>query len=108
MLRRRPGPLHELADGIGSDGQRDFLLAWGVDTVFGIPGDGINGIIEAFRKRGRSGGSRAAGPGKVQSRSSIVRLRQRPGRLLRVAPAGSHRGTRPANFVPVPVVGVLQ
>src|SRR5438270_2006424 len=29
----------------------ETLLAWGVDTVFGIPGDGINGIIEAFRKR---------------------------------------------------------
>src|SRR5579859_1905835 len=26
------------------------LIAWGVDTVFGIPGDGINGIIEAFRE----------------------------------------------------------
>jgi pyruvate dehydrogenase (quinone)/pyruvate oxidase len=25
------------------------LLDWEVDTVFGIPGDGINGIIEAFR-----------------------------------------------------------
>jgi pyruvate dehydrogenase (quinone)/pyruvate oxidase len=29
----------------------ETLLDWGVDTVFGIPGDGINGIIEAFRKR---------------------------------------------------------
>ena len=29
----------------------ETLMAWGVDTVFGIPGDGINGIIEAFRKR---------------------------------------------------------
>ena len=26
------------------------LLAWGVDTVFGLPGDGINGIFEALRK----------------------------------------------------------
>src|SRR5438045_9320732 len=34
-----------------SDVLVDTLLAWGVDTVFGIPGDGINGIIEAFRKR---------------------------------------------------------
>src|SRR5437879_8381861 len=24
---------------------------WGVDTVFGLPGDGINGIMEALRKR---------------------------------------------------------
>lgn len=29
----------------------DTLLDWGVDTVFGIPGDGINGIIEAMRAR---------------------------------------------------------
>jgi pyruvate dehydrogenase (quinone) len=26
------------------------LIEWGVDTVFGIPGDGINGIMEALRK----------------------------------------------------------
>jgi pyruvate dehydrogenase (quinone) len=26
------------------------IIDWGVDTVFGIPGDGINGIIESFRK----------------------------------------------------------
>jgi pyruvate dehydrogenase (quinone)/pyruvate oxidase len=25
------------------------LIDWGVDTVFGIPGDGINGLIEALR-----------------------------------------------------------
>src|SRR5260221_167005 len=29
----------------------ECLLAWDVDTVFGIPGDGINGIMEALRKR---------------------------------------------------------
>lgn len=27
------------------------LLAWGVDTVFGLPGDGINGVFEALRKQ---------------------------------------------------------
>lgn len=27
------------------------LMDWGVDTIFGIPGDGINGIIEALRVR---------------------------------------------------------
>lgn len=26
------------------------LAAWGVDTVFGLPGDGINGIFEALRR----------------------------------------------------------
>src|SRR3979490_2746899 len=27
------------------------LVDWGVDTVFGIPGDGINGIMEALGQR---------------------------------------------------------
>ncbi len=27
-----------------------ILLDWGVDTVFGLPGDGINGLVDAFRK----------------------------------------------------------
>src|SRR3982751_3933023 len=29
----------------------ETLLGWGVDIVFGIPGDGINGIMEALRTR---------------------------------------------------------
>lgn len=29
----------------------DTLQAWGVDTVFGLAGDGINGIMEALRTR---------------------------------------------------------
>jgi pyruvate dehydrogenase (quinone)/pyruvate oxidase len=29
----------------------DTLIDWEVDTIFGIPGDGINGIIEALRTR---------------------------------------------------------
>jgi pyruvate dehydrogenase (quinone)/pyruvate oxidase len=27
------------------------IIGWGVDTVFGLPGDGINGIMEALRQR---------------------------------------------------------
>src|SRR5436305_4072167 len=27
------------------------LMEWGVDTIFGLPGDGINGIMEALRQR---------------------------------------------------------
>ncbi len=27
------------------------IMDWGVDTIFGLPGDGINGIMEALRKR---------------------------------------------------------
>ena len=29
----------------------ETLLDWEVDTIFGLPGDGINGIIEALRVR---------------------------------------------------------
>jgi pyruvate dehydrogenase (quinone) len=29
----------------------ETLLEWGVEIVFGLPGDGINGIMEALRKR---------------------------------------------------------
>jgi pyruvate dehydrogenase (quinone)/pyruvate oxidase len=34
-----------------SDVLIETIAAWGVDVVFGLPGDGINGIIEALRKR---------------------------------------------------------
>lgn len=29
----------------------DALIDWDVDTIFGMPGDGINGIMEAVRNR---------------------------------------------------------
>src|SRR5512135_3736896 len=29
----------------------ETIIAWGVDVIFGLPGDGINGIIEALRTR---------------------------------------------------------
>lgn len=29
----------------------EALIAWKIDTVFGLPGDGINGIMEALRQR---------------------------------------------------------
>ncbi len=29
----------------------DRLISWGIDTVFGLPGDGINGVFEALRTR---------------------------------------------------------
>jgi pyruvate dehydrogenase (quinone)/pyruvate oxidase len=34
-----------------SDALLDRLVDWGVDTVFGLPGDGINGFMEALRTR---------------------------------------------------------
>src|SRR6476469_3616172 len=29
----------------------DSIQDWGVEVIFGLPGDGINGIMEALRKR---------------------------------------------------------
>jgi pyruvate dehydrogenase (quinone)/pyruvate oxidase len=40
-----------MASQTASDILVETLLAWGVDTIFGLPGDGINGIIEALRMR---------------------------------------------------------
>src|SRR5689334_9013677 len=40
-----------MASPTASDILVETLIKWGVDTVFGIPGDGINGIIEALRLR---------------------------------------------------------
>src|SRR6478735_635114 len=34
-----------------SDVLADRLIDWGVHVIFGLPGDGINGIMEALRKR---------------------------------------------------------
>jgi pyruvate dehydrogenase (quinone) len=34
-----------------SDLMVERLMDWGVDTIFGLPGDGINGFMEALRKR---------------------------------------------------------
>lgn len=33
-----------------SDVLVERLVSWGVDTIFGLPGDGINGLMEALRK----------------------------------------------------------
>ncbi len=35
----------------GADVLIETIMDWGVDTIFGLPGDGINGIMEALRKR---------------------------------------------------------
>lgn len=35
----------------GGDVLVDTLIDWGVEVVFGLPGDGINGIMEALRTR---------------------------------------------------------
>src|SRR5947208_11677927 len=35
---------------IASESLIERLADWGVDTVFGLPGDGINGIMEGLRR----------------------------------------------------------
>jgi pyruvate dehydrogenase (quinone)/pyruvate oxidase len=35
---------------IASEALVERLIEWGVDTVFGLPGDGINGIMEGLRR----------------------------------------------------------
>jgi pyruvate dehydrogenase (quinone) len=40
-----------MAKKTGADILIDTLIDWGVDTVFGLPGDGINGIMESLRKK---------------------------------------------------------
>ena len=35
---------------IASESLVERLADWGVDTVFGLPGDGINGIMEGLRR----------------------------------------------------------
>lgn len=40
-----------MADTTTADLLVERLLDWGVDTVFGLPGDGINGVFEALRTR---------------------------------------------------------
>src|ERR1044072_4970344 len=37
--------------GTAADVLVEGIIDWGVDTVFGLPGDGINGIMEALRTR---------------------------------------------------------
>src|SRR5579885_764992 len=33
----------------------DTIQEWGVDTIFGLPGDGVNGVMEAIRKQQDAG-----------------------------------------------------
>jgi pyruvate dehydrogenase (quinone)/pyruvate oxidase len=40
-----------MADETASDVLADRLIEWGVDTIFGLPGDGINGFMDALRTR---------------------------------------------------------
>ena len=39
-----------MADQTAAEVFVERLIEWGVDTIFGLPGDGINGFMEALRK----------------------------------------------------------
>ncbi len=45
-VTKTPGP-----DDTAADILVDRLIAWGVDTIFGVIGDGVNSVIEALRKK---------------------------------------------------------
>jgi hypothetical protein len=53
MARRLPTGLGRRGGGHGEHGRRrpDRHHDWGIEVVFGLPGDGINGVMEALRKR---------------------------------------------------------
>ena len=72
----------------------DTLIDWGVDTIFGIPGDGINGIIEALRHEAGADPLRPGAP-RGGRRLHGLRLRQvdRTARRL-------HRHLRPRRHPP--------
>jgi pyruvate dehydrogenase (quinone) len=48
---KRNGLEEDVMTKTASDILLDVLHDWGVDVIFGLPGDGINGIMEALRKR---------------------------------------------------------
>src|SRR5947207_14783171 len=45
-VERERMPLKTAADKL-----MDILHDWGVEVIFGLPGDGINGLMEALRRR---------------------------------------------------------
>ena len=55
----------------------DRLIAWGVDTVFGIPGDGNNGLVEALRERCAVGVARHAARARPDLPPEEVLVRSR-------------------------------
>jgi pyruvate dehydrogenase (quinone)/pyruvate oxidase len=40
-----------MAKTTAADAMVDILIDWGVEVIFGLPGDGINGLMEALRTR---------------------------------------------------------
>lgn len=72
----------------------DTLNEWGVDVIFGLPGDGINGIIESFAHASGSGAFRA-GASRRGSRIHGLWLREAH-RSARLLPGHLRSGWRPS------------
>ena len=60
------GEWHPIRDGweiamatTAADVLIDALCDWGVEVIFGLPGDGINGLMEALQDTSRHGPLRA-------------------------------------------------
>src|SRR3954453_23463707 len=65
------------------------LIEWGVDTVFGLPGDGINGFMESLRTR--------------QDRVRYIHVRhEEVGAVGAGAARGEKPETGPARFIAEP------
>src|SRR5205085_11126687 len=53
VIRPRPDSQEvQMADQTASDVFADRLIDWGAEVIFGLPGDGINGFMDALRTRG--------------------------------------------------------
>jgi len=46
----------------------DTIADWGVEVIFGLPGDGINGIMESLRQRQATRRSASAWRGRCRTR----------------------------------------
>ena len=64
-----------MASPTASDVLVETLIDWGVDTIFGIPGDGINGVIESLRTR-QDRDQVHPGPARGGRRLHCLRLRE--------------------------------
>src|ERR1044071_2707500 len=77
-----------MTDRTASDVLADRLIDWGVDTIFGLPGDGINGFMEALRTRHdrlryihvrHGGGARAGGYAEFTGKLGVCFATSGPG-----------------------------
>jgi pyruvate dehydrogenase (quinone) len=87
-----------------SDQLVERLIEWGIDVVFGLPGDGINGVMEALRthqdrirfvhvRHEETAALAACAYGKLTGRPAACLSTAAPG-AVRSGSRGSTRGAR--------------